>query len=137
MLVITWRCLIKFETNRRFLSSTVQALIKAYLTRVDNWTDDRYQQKVAEKLTREAVSLLFYEFDMNNELNKRLVKMCIGKGIFADDSQNSVVLTLMTFGKELEEFQAKNSEQTEASTQNLEVKDDVRLDVQSERYIVI
>ena len=63
--------------------------------------------------------------------------MCIGKGIFADDSQNSVVLTLMTFGKELEEFQAKNSEQTEASTQNLEVKDDVRLDVQSERYIVI
>ena len=51
---------------------------------------------------------------MNNELNKRLIAMCIKKGVFADDSQNSVLITLMMYGKELQEFQAGHCEQMEA-----------------------
>ena len=91
-----------------------ELLISAYLAKVDNF-DDRYQQQLSKKLTQENVSFLLYRFDMNNELNKRLIAMCIKKGVFADDARNSVLITLMMYGKELQEFQAGNCEQMKAS----------------------
>ena len=84
-----------------------ELLISAYFARVDN-LDDRYQLSVAKKMTKDEVSSLFYGFDINNELNKRLIAMCVKKGIFADDSHNTVLITLMMYGKELQEFQVGN-----------------------------
>ena len=110
-----------------------ELLVSAYLAKVDNLTDDRYQQKVAAKLTPEAVSLLLYKFDMKNELNKRLIELCVIKGIFADDSQHSVVFTLLMYGKELQEFQAQNVGQAEAAIEDLEIEDDFRPDARSVR----
>ena len=80
-----------------------ELLISAYLAKVDNF-DERYQLKVAEKLKKEAISfLLFAKFDMNSELNKRLIEMCVQKRVFADKSKQSVVYTLMMYGTELQE----------------------------------
>ena len=76
------------------------------MAKVDNLTDDRYQKKVAEKVTKNTVSSLVFEFDMTNALNKRLIALCIKKGVFTDDSQQSVVFPLLMYGKELLEFRA-------------------------------
>ena len=111
-----------------------ELLISAYFTKVDNLSDDRYQQKVTAKATKEAVSSLFYEFDSDNSLNKRLIEMCVKKGMFVDESKESVLIRLMMYGKELEEFQAENSEPTEAGIENLEIEDDFRPDAHSVRY---
>ena len=51
-----------------------ELLISAYLAKVDDFTDV-YQQKVASKITKEAVSNLLFEFNMNSALNKRLIAM--------------------------------------------------------------
>ena len=110
-----------------------ELLVSAFLAKVDSLTDDRYQQKVAEKLTPEAVSLLLYKFDMKNELNRRLIELCVTKGIFADDSHQSVVYTLMMYGKELQEFQAENLGPAEAAIEGLEIEDDFRPDARSVR----
>ena len=64
-----------------------ELLISAYLAKVDDF-NDLYQQKVAAKITKEAVSNLLFEFNMNSALNKRLITMCTRKGVFADESQN-------------------------------------------------
>ena len=104
-----------------------ELLIGAYLAKVHNF-NDRYQLNVARKMTRDAVSSLFYEFDMQNVLNKRLVAMCIQKGIFVDDSQQSVVYTLMMYGKELQEFRAENLGSIESAVENLVIEDNFRPD---------
>ena len=87
-----------------------ELLISAYLAKVDNLTDDRYQQKVAEKVTKDIVSSLVFEFDMTNALNKRLIALCIKKGVFTDNSQQSVVFPLLMYGKEILEFRAETLE---------------------------
>ena len=87
-----------------------ELLIAAFLDKVDNLTDDRYQQKVARKLKQGGVSSLFFaELDMNNTLNKRLIAMCVKKKVFADDSLQSVVYPLMMYGKYLQGFKAWSS----------------------------
>ena len=111
-----------------------ELLISAYLTQVDNLSDDRYQQKVAAKATKEAVSSLFYELDFGNALNKRLISMCVKKKIFVDESKESVLIRLMMYGKELQEFQAQNLDSTEAAIENLEIEDDFEPDARSVRY---
>ena len=108
-----------------------ELLISAFFAKVDNF-DDQYQQKVAQKVTKEAVAFLFYELDLNNALNKRLIEMCVQKKIFADNSQQSVVFTLLMYGKELQEFQARNSESNQ--TENLVFQDSFRPDPRSVRY---
>ena len=80
-----------------------ELLISAYLAKVDN-LDDRYQRKVAKKLTKESVSILFYDFDMDNLLNKRLIALCAKKGVFTEESHKAVVFTVMMYGRELQEF---------------------------------
>ena len=110
-----------------------ELLISAYLSKVDNF-DDRYQQKVAGKLTEEAVAMTIYRFDMNDVLNKRLIALCVKKGIFADESQNSVLITLMMYGKELQQFQAGNPEISSAAIESLDIDDDFIPDARSVRY---
>ena len=105
-----------------------ELLISAYLAKVANF-GDRYQREVAKKLTKEAVSALFYEFDMNDALNKRLIEMCVQKKVFADNSQQSVVFTLMMYGKDLQDNPAGNSESRTSSTE-----DDFRPDPSAVRY---
>ena len=83
------------------ISLGTELLISAFLSRVDNF-DDRFEQKMVEKITQEAVAVSIYQFDMDNKLNKRLIEMCVQKGIFAHVSQQSVVHGLMKYGKELE-----------------------------------
>ena len=119
------------------LPLSTELLVSAYLTKVDNFDDDRYQQKVAEKLTKDAVSSLVFEFDTNGALNKRLIALCLQKGVFADDSQNSVLITLLMYGKELLEFQAEDVEPSEATIENLEIEDDFRPDARSVRYCTL
>ena len=101
-----------------------ELLISAYFAKVDNFRDS-FQQKVAEKLTRETVSALVYDFDMDNALNKRLIKMCVQTKVFADDSKQSVVFTLLMYGKELQEFQA--------GVEDLTIEDDYIPDARSAR----
>ena len=83
------------------LSLGTELLISAYFTRVDNF-DDRFQQKVIEKITKEAVAVSIYELDMDNKLNQKLIEMGVQKGVFADTSEQSVVLSLMKYGRKLE-----------------------------------
>ena len=78
-----------------------ELLISLYLSSVDNMSDN-YQRKVAETLSDDSVSRLFYHFDMASGLNKRLIQMCVDKGLFTDESQHSIVFTLMLHGKELQ-----------------------------------
>ena len=89
-----------------------ELLISAFLTKVDNF-DDRFQQKVIENITEETVAASIYHFDMENALNKRLIAMCVQKGIFADVTQQSVVFTLLMYGKELQQFQAQSLQPNE------------------------
>ena len=116
---------------RTTLPLGTELLISAYLAKVDNF-GDRYQLILAKKLTREAVSILFYEFDMNNALNKRLIAMCVQKRVFPDESKQSVLFTLMSYGKELQEFEAASLESTEVGIENIDIEDS-RPDPQSLR----
>ena len=100
-----------------------ELLISAYFAKVDDFHDS-FQQKVASKLTEDSVSALLYKFDFNNALNKRLIGMCVKKGVFADESQNSVLITLMMYGKELQQFQAGNSEPNQTESEILTIEDE-------------
>ena len=99
-----------------------ELLISAYLAKVDNFNEE-YQQKVAQKLTEENVSSLLFKFDPEAELNKRLISMCSRKGVFDDQSQKNVLITLMMYGKELLEFRAGNLEPVESAVENLKIGD--------------
>ena len=59
-----------------------------------------FVDSVADQLTQD-VSSLSDKFDTKKELNKRLIELCVKKGIFVDGSQQSVVATLITYGEEL------------------------------------
>ena len=111
-----------------------ELLISAYLAKVDNF-DDRFQLKVAEKLTKEAVSSLVYDFDIKNALNKRLIEMCVRKGIFVDASQESVLIRIILYGKELQEFQVGSSAPVQPAVQTLDRENSFIPDPQSLRYI--
>ena len=104
-----------------------ELLISAFLHRVDNF-DERYQTRISKKLTAEAVSSSVYEIDKSNAPNKQLVEMCVRKGVFEDDTQEAVTSTLMTYGKELQEFYAVNLAPSEVSI------DDFRPDPRLLRY---
>ena len=43
---------------------------------------------------------------MENALNKRLIEMCVRKGVFDDGSKQSVLFKILMYGKELQESQA-------------------------------
>ena len=90
-----------------------ELLISAYLAMVEN-SDNRYQQKVATKLTEANVSALLYRFDMDNALNKRLIEMCTKKGFFDNNSQDSVLITLMMYGKELHQNSWRSSQDADS-----------------------
>ena len=108
-----------------------ELLISAYLSHVDN-LENIYQSKVARKLTKESVSFLIYDFDIESTLNKRLISMCIAKHIFADSTHRSVVYSLMMYGIEIQELEASDSTPKEAS----ETLDDNFIpDPQSVRYL--
>ena len=107
-----------------------ELLISAYLAKIDDF-NNQFQEKVIEKLTRERVSALLFDFDIENALNKQLVALCVQRGVFADESQ--VVFTLMTYGKELMEFQTRHSDQFKASVEKAE--DNFRPDPRSARYM--
>ena len=115
------------------LSLGTELLISAYLAKVDDF-HDKFQQKVTRKLTRETVSALLFDFDMKNTLNKRLIALCVRKGVFADESQSSVVFTLMAYGKELMEFRDENLEPIEAGLENVEIEDVFRPNPKLVRY---
>ena len=82
-------------------STGTELLIAAFVSKVDN-SHEKYQKKLAGKLTEDFYAHLFCRFDMSNDLNKQLIEMCIGKGIFADETRKSVVYTLTMFGEDLE-----------------------------------
>ena len=82
-----------------------ELLIAAFLSKVDN-LHESYQKKLAGKMTKDFYIHLFSEFDMSSGLNKQLIEMCIGKGIFDDNIRKSVVYTLTIFGEDLERIYA-------------------------------
>ena len=53
---------------------------------------EHFVELVADQLTQEDVSSLSERFDKSNNLNQRLIKLCVKKGIFADDSQQSPIV---------------------------------------------
>ena len=86
-----------------------ELLVSAFLEQVDNMTDDRYQQKVAERLAKNTVSfLLFANFDMENPLNKQLISMCVKKRAIANESKEAVYTKMLMYGKELYDFAVEN-----------------------------
>ena len=113
-----------------------ELLISAYLAKIDDF-NDQYQLKVAEKVTKEAISSLLFEFNMNSALNKRLIALCAKRGVFADESKNTVLITILMYGKELLEFQAGNLEPIESAVENLEIENEFRPDPRRARYWII
>ena len=77
-----------------------ELLIAALLSKVDH-LHEKYQQKLADKLTEDFYTHLFSRFDISTALNKQLIDMCISKGILADNTHKSVVYTLSMFGEDL------------------------------------
>ena len=86
-----------------------ELLIAAYLSRVDNFVNT-YQEKVARKLTKDLVASLIYDFDGSTKINQCLIDMCVSKRIFWAENQNFVTVSLMMFGKKLQELQNAVSE---------------------------
>ena len=132
----------ELELVERIMTSIMKAslpigtelLISAYLSRVDDF-NDRYQLQVAEKLTEEAVSSLVFKFDIQNKLNKQLTAMCVQKGIFADESHESVLIRILMYGKELIAFQTENVEPDQAADENRETGHIFKPDPRSARYV--
>ena len=96
-------------------------LISAYLAKVDNFDDDRYQRKVIERLIKDAAMEL-YEFDMCNVLNKRLIEMCVQKGIIDNEPEN-FLMSMIMYGKKLHD----------TAIENFDIDDGYRPDVQAAR----
>ena len=90
--------------NESFIIGT-ELLIAAFLSKVDN-LNEKYQKKLAVKITEDFYTQLFSRFDMSNELNKQLIEMCVAKGIFDDNSRKSVMYTLTVFGEDLQRIYA-------------------------------
>ena len=86
-----------------------ELLIAAYLSRVDNFVNT-YQEKVARKLTNDSVTSLLYDFDCSTKMNQCLIAICVSKRIFWAENQNFVTVSLMMFGKKLQELQNAVSE---------------------------
>ena len=80
---------------------STELLIAAFLIKVDN-LNEKYQKKLAGKLTEDFYAHLHTRFDMSNDLNKQLIEMCAIKGIFEDTKRKSVIYTLTMFGEDLE-----------------------------------
>ena len=105
-----------------------ELLISIFLAQVDNITDDRYEEKVAERLAKEAPCfMLFADFDMENPLNKQLIAMCVKKRVFMNVSKEAVLTRLLMYGKELYNF----------AVESLEIYSNYRPDIQSARLRVI
>ena len=107
-----------------------ELLISAYFAKIDDFHDS-FQQNLAAKLTEDSVSALLYKFDFNSALNKRLIALCSKKGVFADESKESVLIRIMMYGKELQEFQAGNSEPSLGQIENLTIGDEFKPDARS------
>ena len=108
-----WEGKTDFDSFERYLSKRLmgailessfptgtELLIAAFLSKVDN-LNETYQKKLAEKLNREFYAHLFCDFDMDSDLNRRLIQMCIFKGIFRNNTRKSVVYTLTIFAEDL------------------------------------
>ena len=80
---------------------STELLIAAFLMKVDN-LNEKYQKKIAVKITEDFYTHLFSRFDMSNDINKQLIEMCVAKGIFDDNTRKSVIYTLSMFGEDLE-----------------------------------
>ena len=77
-----------------------ELLIAAFLSKVEN-LHEAYQKKLARGLTREFYAHLFCDFDMDSDLNQKLIQMCVFKGILPDNTRKSIVFTLTMFGEDL------------------------------------
>ena len=86
-------------------STGTELLIAAFLSKVDNLHEE-YQKNLAKRLTREFYAHLFCEFDMSTDLHMQLIKMCVRKGIFVDDTHEKVIYTLTMFGQDLQRIYA-------------------------------
>ena len=117
------RLLDSVLTTKLPLSSEI--LVSIFLGQVDNMTDNRYQQKVAKRMAEKNPSFLFFaSFDMESEMNKQLIAMCVKKRLFADASKKAVLAKIITYGKQLYDF----------AVENLEFDDGFRPDGRSVRY---
>ena len=85
--------------NSTFPTGT-ELLIAAFLSKVDNLNED-YQRRLAKELDRDFYAHLFCDFDMHDDLNKKLIEMCVFKGIFNKTTRKSVIYTLTMFGEDL------------------------------------
>ena len=81
-------------------STGTELLIAAFLSKVDNLNED-YQKKLAKKLSRDFYAHVYCDFDMDSNLNHRLIEMCVFKGIFPNSTRKSVISTLTMFGEDL------------------------------------
>ena len=106
-----------------------ELLISAYLAKIDNF-DNRFEQTLVEKHTEESVSSLLFKFNPNTELNKRLIAMCAQKAVFVDVSEDTVLATLMVYGKNLVKFGS-----TDRVVENFGIEHDFRPNPRSARYL--
>ena len=94
--------LMKTILEAQFPTGT-KLLIAAFLSKLDNMSEE-YQRKLARDLTPEFYKSLFSDsyFDMTSDPNKQLIQICIDKGIFKDNTHQSVVYTLAMFARDVE-----------------------------------
>ena len=89
--------------NKKTFSLGTELLIALILSRADNFTNT-FQQKVAKKLTKNLAGNLFFDFEVANRLNQRLIETCVDKEIFNDDNEYYVKMQLMIYCKKLLEL---------------------------------
>ena len=93
--------------NKKTFSLGTELMIVAILSRADNFTNT-FQQKVAKKLTKNSFGNLFTEFEASSRLNRRLIEMCVDKGIFEYDNVYYVKTQLMIYCKKLQDLQSRD-----------------------------
>ena len=90
--------------NKKTFPLGTELLIALILSRADNFTNT-FQQKVAKKLTKNLAGNLFFDFEVANRLNQRLIETCVDKEIFNDDNEYYVKMQLMIYCEKLRELQ--------------------------------
>ena len=83
------------------LPLATELLIAAFLSKVDN-LHEKYQKQLTGKLTKDFYYHLYHKFDISSDLNKRLIEMCIAKGILSDNKHMTVIYTMSMFGQDLQ-----------------------------------
>ena len=92
-------CLTESLFSQSFPIGTM-LLMGAYLSMVDNY-NNTFEDKLMQELTQNSITELLFNFDFRCEINKNLIQLCYSKRLFPDETNDTVEMSLMRYGRDL------------------------------------